>query len=78
MARKKLCSCGSGKPRRQLCDAAGIFCCYVCDDCEAERRKGYRPEIFEPGTPYAASGNEADIEEVLIQRIDALLRCFRG
>lgn len=42
----KSCLCGSGKPRRALTDAAGIFCCFVCDDCETEKRRAYRPEIF--------------------------------
>lgn len=29
-----------------LVDARGIFCTYVCHECEAEARKTYRPEIF--------------------------------
>jgi len=29
-----------------LRDARGIFCAYVCDRCEAEKRDRYRPEIF--------------------------------
>jgi hypothetical protein len=32
--------------RRQLLDARGIFCCYVCDACEVEKKARYRPEIF--------------------------------
>ena len=40
------CLCGSGKPCRPLVDARSIFCCYVCDGCEAKKRNGYRPEIF--------------------------------
>ena len=32
--------------RRALHDERGIFCCYVCDTCEAEKRARYRPEIF--------------------------------
>lgn len=43
----RLCPCGSGKARDELVDARGIFCCYVCEDCEDEKRKRYRPEIFE-------------------------------
>ena len=32
--------------RRLLYDARGIFCCYVCDECEQSKRARYRPEIF--------------------------------
>lgn len=42
----RLCHCGSGLQKRELLDARGIFCAYVCDVCESEKRKGYRPEIF--------------------------------
>jgi hypothetical protein len=42
-----MCSCGSGLPRRELPDARGIFCTYVCDRCEPEQRAGYRPDVFE-------------------------------
>ena len=42
----KTCSCGSGLPRRDLTDARGIFCAFVCDACERGRRASYRPEIF--------------------------------
>ncbi len=42
----KLCGCGSGKPRRALDDARGIFCAYVCDDCEEEAKSKYRSDIF--------------------------------
>lgn len=45
--RIKLCPCGSDKEREELVDARGIFCAFVCEDCEAEKRKRYRPEIFE-------------------------------
>ena len=41
-----LCMCGSGKERYALDDARGIFCCYVCEDCEAENKKKYRSDIF--------------------------------
>jgi hypothetical protein len=40
------CSCGSGKPRRDLIDARGIFCCFVCDRCEKEKRSAFREDIF--------------------------------
>lgn len=42
----KLCFCGSGKPRRELNDARGIFCGFVCDDCEEKRKAAFRAEIF--------------------------------
>lgn len=32
--------------RRKLFDARGIFCCFVCDECEQTKRSRYRPEIF--------------------------------
>jgi len=40
------CACGSLLPRRELADARGIFCCYVCDECEAEKRSHFRADIF--------------------------------
>jgi hypothetical protein len=43
---QKLCPCGSGKHRRELIDARGIFCCFVCDACESTRRSLFRPAIF--------------------------------
>jgi hypothetical protein len=57
----RLCPCGSGKSRYELRDAAGISCGLVCDDCEAAKRAKYRPEIFDSGTRYAATGEEADL-----------------
>jgi hypothetical protein len=42
----KSCPCGSRKPRRELNDARGIFCCYVCDKCVTEKRRKYRSDIF--------------------------------
>jgi hypothetical protein len=46
----KPCPCGSGEPREELVDARGIFCTFVCSACEAEKRRGYRADIFEdPG-----------------------------
>ena len=42
----KPCSCGSGKPRRSLHDARGIFCAFVCDDCEPQKRAHFRADIF--------------------------------
>lgn len=40
------CPCGSGLPRSELVDARGIFCCFYCDRCDAEKRSQFRPEIF--------------------------------
>lgn len=45
--------CDRGE-RSALYDARGIFCCYVCDTCETEKRGRYRPEIFEDSN-YAAN-----------------------
>lgn len=42
----KLCSCGSGEGRTALYDARGIFCAYVCSQCEARVMKTYRIDIF--------------------------------
>lgn len=58
----RLCPCGSGEPRYELVDAAGIFCTYVCVKCEDEQRKKYRPEVFDETHPYASSGLEEDLE----------------
>lgn len=44
------CPCGSGEFPHMLTDARGIFCGYVCSKCEAEKRQGYRPEIFTDGS----------------------------
>jgi hypothetical protein len=27
-------------------DARGIFCTFVCDKCEAAKKRGFRPDIF--------------------------------
>ena len=47
------CPCGSGEYPEALYDARGIFCCYVCDKCEKEKKSRYRPEIFEDGNYWA-------------------------
>lgn len=44
---QRTCNCGSGKIKRDLRDARGIFCAYVCDDCEGKRRGQYHDEIFD-------------------------------
>jgi len=40
------CPCGSGLPRRTLEDARGIFCAFVCNECEAGKKAKYRADIF--------------------------------
>ena len=44
--RDRSCMCGSGKEKFPTYDARGIFCFYSCDNCDAKKRKTYRPEIF--------------------------------
>jgi hypothetical protein len=39
-------NCNSGLPRRELKDARGIFCTFVCDACAAKRRQEFRADIF--------------------------------
>jgi hypothetical protein len=39
-----ICERGERWPLR---DARGIFCAYICQHCETEKRARYRPEIFE-------------------------------
>jgi hypothetical protein len=41
------CPCGSGRAKRELKDARGIFCTFLCDKCEADKRLKFRGEIFE-------------------------------
>lgn len=40
------CNCGSGLPSTELLDARGIYCGRVCDECEAEKRAQFRPDVF--------------------------------
>ncbi len=47
------CPCGSGLTRRDLTDARGIFCTFVCDDCEAEKRARFRPDVISDGAYWA-------------------------
>ena len=39
-----VCKPGESRP---LHDARGIYCCRVCDVCETEKRRQWRPEIFD-------------------------------
>ena len=48
-----LCRCGSGEPCRELRDAHGIFCGFVCDACEERKRAEFDPRIF-TADPYPA------------------------
>jgi hypothetical protein len=57
----KQCPCGSGHERYELRDAAGIFCAFVCEKCEDERRSRFNPIIFDGETYYAVTGDEDDI-----------------
>ncbi len=43
---QKLCPCGSGLPRHELKDGYGIFLTFACEKCEAEKMKGFRPDIM--------------------------------
>jgi hypothetical protein len=56
----KLCPCGSGEPREELVDARGIFCAFVCSQCEAGKRAGYRPDIFTDSNYWADEPIEGD------------------
>lgn len=57
----KPCHCGSGLPRFEIVDAAGIFCAFACDKCEDEKRAKFDPRIFDGRSTYAATGEEDDI-----------------
>lgn len=61
MYRPRLCPCGSGKSSWWLRDARGIECCRICENCEAEKKKRYRPEIFED--PAYECDEDVDPEE---------------
>jgi hypothetical protein len=55
----KICPCGSGLHRRELKDARGIFCTFVCDKCEAAKKRNFRPDIFtDPNYPTVESVDE--------------------
>jgi len=45
--RLQQCWCGSGEYPNANYDGHGIFLCYSCSKCHAEKMKGYRPDIFE-------------------------------
>lgn len=56
----KLCACGSGLPRRELVDARGIFCAFVCDRCEKKKRSGFRADVFTDSSYWADEPIEAE------------------
>ena len=47
------CPCGSGEPRRDLRDAHNVFCAFVCDACDDEKRAHFDSRIF-TADPYPA------------------------
>jgi len=56
----KDCNCGSGLERFELIDARGIFCAFVCDSCEDEKRARYRADVFESSDYWADEPIESD------------------
>lgn len=58
----KKCPCGSGHDRHELVDSAGIFCAFVCDECEVEKRSRFNPAIFSGNSTYASTGEEWALE----------------
>jgi len=56
--------CDHPKGRRPLYDARGIFCAYVCDDCERDVRRKFRPDIFENPSYWADEPIEGDGSDV--------------
>ena len=40
------CSCGSGLTRSAVHDARGIFLTFVCNKCEQQKLRTYRPEVL--------------------------------
>ena len=53
-------TCNHPDGKRPLYVARGIFCCYVCDRCEATRKREFRPDIFDD-PDYETS---EDVEEI--------------
>ena len=46
-AERQECGCGSREIRYPLHDGHGIFLCYACENCEAEKLGEFRPDIME-------------------------------
>ena len=40
-----LCDCGKGYKQREH-DARGLFLCYACNNCRAEKLSKYRPDVL--------------------------------
>ena len=47
MPRLRECPCGSGRWPEANHDGYGIFMCYSCPKCHAEKMRGYRDDIHE-------------------------------
>jgi hypothetical protein len=56
----RTCPCGSGEARRDLIDARGIFCTFVCDKCETRRQQEFRPDTFTDADYWADEPIEED------------------
>jgi hypothetical protein len=54
------CCCGSGEVREAEFDARGIFLCYVCDQCRAEKLRGYRSDVLSDPDYWADEPIEAE------------------
>ena len=49
---RRLCPCGSGLERWELRDARGLFCCFICAECEERKRRAFRSEaVTDPNYP---------------------------
>lgn len=46
MSRLRECPCGSKEFPDAQHDARGIFLCYSCDRCHAEKMSHYRPDVL--------------------------------
>ncbi len=60
MARLQQCPCGSGEWPEAHHDARGIFLCYACDKCEAEKLSHYRPDVLTDPNYWADEPIEED------------------
>lgn len=49
--------------RWELRDARGIFCCFVCDKCEKQKREKYRVEIFTDPNYETSEAVEEEMDE---------------
>jgi hypothetical protein len=60
MPRLQHCPCGSGEFPSAQHDARGIFLCYTCDKCEAEKLSHFRPDVLTDSNYWADEPIEAD------------------